>query len=516
MMSTLVLIQLQALLILNSTVYYWRIDEVNAGGTTTGPVWNFTTEGPGGAPVSFWTIDMAKDYVNDPTAWFQLDANLVNNGTNSLIYLEDGQTVSSAVIDDIADEFDTSIWNTVNTNFSSPTDRDSNSKVILFLLDIRDDYNPPTFTGYVGGYFFSIDLFSNAELTGLGYPAHFRSNEAEIIYIDINPNDPTTTEFKSTIAHEFQHLVSASQNVIREDGVNLPTWISEGFSMAAESIYQGVAILSSREDWYDNDPLLTGAGGVPAVPVYSISYGYPLVLWNIYPSNGYVVFNNYSLSHLFFAWMRIHIGNNNFFNTIHNNSDNTVQAVIDVCGSNLGTTVDTWPEMIGTWWMANLLGGNGNITGLESYLGANSHWGPYMFSGAGGSVSIYAGGAIHFYNILYDGWSPSGGDSQISYAMGNISTFTSDYTAPYGTGNDDNEIMIVYNTDSGGYTSGTSAPLPLISLNILEKYSAEDTGYLKANGLVFEVKKSLPFSVFQKGMEPVDTELPVLNNNFMR
>jgi hypothetical protein len=39
-----------------STTYYWRIDEVNEGGTTTGSVWSFTTEdqplppGPASAP----------------------------------------------------------------------------------------------------------------------------------------------------------------------------------------------------------------------------------------------------------------------------------------------------------------------------------------------------------------------------------------------------------------------------------------------------------------------------------
>ncbi len=27
-----------------NTTYYWRIDEVNANGTTTGAVWSFTTE----------------------------------------------------------------------------------------------------------------------------------------------------------------------------------------------------------------------------------------------------------------------------------------------------------------------------------------------------------------------------------------------------------------------------------------------------------------------------------------
>jgi len=34
----------------NSTTYYWRIDEVNDAGTTTGTVWSFTTESAGGTP----------------------------------------------------------------------------------------------------------------------------------------------------------------------------------------------------------------------------------------------------------------------------------------------------------------------------------------------------------------------------------------------------------------------------------------------------------------------------------
>ena len=29
----------------NNTKYYWRIDEKNSFGTTTGNVWNFTTQG---------------------------------------------------------------------------------------------------------------------------------------------------------------------------------------------------------------------------------------------------------------------------------------------------------------------------------------------------------------------------------------------------------------------------------------------------------------------------------------
>ncbi|MCP4642497.1 MAG: hypothetical protein GY851_18775 [bacterium] len=40
--------------LLPDTTYYWRIDEVNATGTTTGTVWSFTTEAgePVGVPVA--------------------------------------------------------------------------------------------------------------------------------------------------------------------------------------------------------------------------------------------------------------------------------------------------------------------------------------------------------------------------------------------------------------------------------------------------------------------------------
>jgi len=40
----------------NNTTYYWRIDEVNAAGTTTGNVWSFTTESEGGEPIEFDSV----------------------------------------------------------------------------------------------------------------------------------------------------------------------------------------------------------------------------------------------------------------------------------------------------------------------------------------------------------------------------------------------------------------------------------------------------------------------------
>ncbi|MCP5052043.1 MAG: Ig-like domain-containing protein [bacterium] len=44
----------------NDTTYYWRIDEVNSEGTTTGPTWSFTTESAGGGGGDTVTITKAE------------------------------------------------------------------------------------------------------------------------------------------------------------------------------------------------------------------------------------------------------------------------------------------------------------------------------------------------------------------------------------------------------------------------------------------------------------------------
>ena len=462
---------------------------------------------------TFWAVDSSIDYTTNSAGWYQVEADLVKEGTNCQVYLERNQNVAQSTIDDIAADFDSAIWNVINNNFSSPTDIDSNGKVILLLLDIQDNYNPPSNTVYTGGYFFGIDLFTNTELQNMGYPTYYKSNEAEILYIDVNPNDPTSLNCKSTVTHEFQHLACFSQNVIRENSSNLPTWINEGFSTAAEAIYQNVDILASRENWYDADPLFTGNGGVPTDVGKSISYGYPLVLWDIYPSNDYAVLNNYSLSHLFFSWLRIHMGNDTFFKDIHNSSNNSIQAVITTASNTIGSDVDTFQKMLSKWWMANALGGNGKTSGLESYNGLNSHYGPYMFSEAGSSIGLYASGAVHFMNTAYNNWSPSGVDSQIGYQMGNLNTGTADYVEPFGTGDDTNELMIVYNSDDSGTTAGTSAVLPIIfpTLSGSASVNVEGTKSVRKASGQSAPSSTLPPNALQKGLEPKGPELPELN-----
>ncbi|MBN2736594.1 MAG: hypothetical protein JXR70_06400 [Spirochaetales bacterium] len=490
--------------IYNRPLSYAEIGELNSQKPveiTAGPTPEWTPGPTAQASRSFWSLDITKSEM-EASAWFQLNATLAQEGQHCMVYIQEGRQVSSSVVTTLINEFDSNIWNSVTNNFGTPVDVDSNEKIILLLMDIRDGYSPPNNSSYVGGYFYGIDLYTNSQLRGLGYPSFLQSNEAELLYIDVYPNNPSSADFRSTVAHEFQHLVNMSVNTIKEGGNNTPVWINEGFSMAAEAIYEKVSILRSRESWYDNDPLMTGAGGYPKDSAKSITAGYPLVIWNPYPSNPYAVFNNYSLSHLFFAWLRIHMNSDSFFKEIMNSRDNGVGSIISVCSPVIGSEVDSFNKMLGHFWMANLLGGRGKTSGLDSYNGKNRHTGPQVYNGGNKSIQLYPGGSMYFNNLSLNNWSPSGGGSQISYAVGNINTLNADFTAPYGNNNYGSEILLVYNNESSGSRLGTSAMLPQV---LFEPNQYQQ--FTKVSGAGAGTDLDIPPEGLRKGREPLDLEL---------
>ncbi|MHC4738393.1 MAG: LamG domain-containing protein, partial [Planctomycetota bacterium] len=69
----------------NDTTYYWRIDEVSAGGTTAGNVWSFTT-----------IVSTGEEII----AWWQLNDASGGTATDSTVYAHDGTLNGPAWLDD--------------------------------------------------------------------------------------------------------------------------------------------------------------------------------------------------------------------------------------------------------------------------------------------------------------------------------------------------------------------------------------------------------------------------------
>ncbi len=109
--------------------------------------------------------------------------------------------------------------------FGQPPDKDGDGLVDALLTDIKDGWEPGSSSGFVAGFFYSMD---QTNISG-------KSNKADIIYLDSYPGifyngnvDPNGA--LQTIAHEYQHLIHFNYDQ------NEYTFMNEGLSENAEYI----------------------------------------------------------------------------------------------------------------------------------------------------------------------------------------------------------------------------------------------------------------------------------------
>ncbi|HUE96069.1 MAG TPA: Ig-like domain-containing protein [Longimicrobiaceae bacterium] len=150
---------------------------------------------------------------------------------------------------------DSDVWPLVTGVFGTPSDIDSNAKVVvLFTRAVNERPENARGSGiYVGGFFFNRDLFPKT-----GQDACEGSNVAEMFYMLVpDPNGevqvrtaagnlvPGTTfnrervarTTRSVLVHEFQHLVNDSRRLhVNRAPVWEETWLNEGLSHVAEEL----------------------------------------------------------------------------------------------------------------------------------------------------------------------------------------------------------------------------------------------------------------------------------------
>lgn len=163
-------------------------------------------------------------------------------GNNCYIFAEDangGTRITQAAVDSVLSAFESKtpanttkgIYQLDTTYFGTPPDVDGDPKIVILILDIKDGYTGTG--GYVAGYYYSINQYSDAEVQRfLGSNRH--SNEAEIYYVDCNPAMLTTSaglnNVLGTTAHEFQHMIHWKYD---EDEIS---FVNEGCSEVAEQL----------------------------------------------------------------------------------------------------------------------------------------------------------------------------------------------------------------------------------------------------------------------------------------
>jgi hypothetical protein len=170
--------------------------------------------------------------------------------------------------DEMAVAFDNHIWPTDIATFGAPTDIDQNGKVIIFFTIRVNELTPADQpTSFVGGFFFSRDLFpktGSETVNGRTLSACAGSNYAEMFYmLAPDPSPPPgsgrhqrTTQFvkqatPGTIAHELQHLINSARRLRITPNTTWPevVWMEEGLShIAEELVYYRVTGFGPRQN----------------------------------------------------------------------------------------------------------------------------------------------------------------------------------------------------------------------------------------------------------------------------
>ncbi len=316
----------------------------------------------------------------------QITATLQAIGTRTHVWAQNTAEITQARAQQLANEFDGVIYPAVTTNFYTPSDVNGDGKIAILCFDIQDDFE--TTGGYIGGYFWSRDLYNQAG-----------SNRMEIFYIDTYPtmHYPVTaaidvTKAYSTLAHEFQHMVNYNRNRLVEGGAAMATWLDEGLSMAAEHLIYGV--LASRINYYN-----TASG---------IRNGHSLLYWDDYGDT----LCNYALSYLFVQYARIQMNQGNaIYRTILQDSANDYRAVENAAKTYLGSGM-TFGDLMTDFRLALFMKKSTGRYGFKGEAGFNAI-DTKMYTGTG--TNLRGGGAV-FKAIPGSFNDPGNSGSSIQYA----------------------------------------------------------------------------------------------------
>lgn len=155
--------------------------------------------------------------------------------------------VNDAYYASVATAFDTLVYPVDVRHFGAPVDIDNNGRAILFYTRAVNGLTPANSQSYVGGFFFSRDLFPTT--TNANFEGCAGSNAAELFYLlapdptgAINGNARDTAFIRrvsiGTAAHEFQHLINAERRlyVLNTDNFDEDVWLNEGLSHIAEEL----------------------------------------------------------------------------------------------------------------------------------------------------------------------------------------------------------------------------------------------------------------------------------------
>jgi hypothetical protein len=199
-----------------------------------------------GDKATFWVVPRSDSQT--PTTDHQVHAHAAYVGPHCLVMIDDTlKTSLDARALDMGRTFDAKIFDTDTRLFGTPAGPAAGPVTLLLSPEVGDRGREPTI-----GYFSSRDLFKPSDAPADADLAH--SNQRPMLYISsfvVEQGNPA--DYLGTIAHEFQHLINASQKLFGHPTLvpQEEVWLDEGLAMYAMQA-NGYGLESDASVVYDH------------------------------------------------------------------------------------------------------------------------------------------------------------------------------------------------------------------------------------------------------------------------
>jgi immune inhibitor A len=169
-------------------------------------------------PANYALGDSTEFYVTnaDTRESRKLSARLVYKTQNVYFFVEKDVNFTEIDVNSLVDEFQNTTYPTNREFFGTEWIPGVDGDPHLYILYARG------IGQYTQAYYDTVSEFSHL--------AHPFSNEKEIIVLNVDAGPLNDSYWRSTLAHEFQHMIHWYQNR------NAETWLNEGASMLATSL----------------------------------------------------------------------------------------------------------------------------------------------------------------------------------------------------------------------------------------------------------------------------------------
>ncbi len=274
---------------------------------------------------------------------------------------------------------------------------DGEARVALLVYDIDYDYRSGQTSGVLG-YFWGKDLYPD------GAYGSIRSNEAELLYFDAFFADAYGDYVKTTLIHEYQHMVNYSRFSLPDSAggldLTVPTWYNEMLSMLAEDLVFPMLSHESETDARDSYPRNS------RIPYFLANTGYfglvGLTDWGI---SGDALYASYGSAYAFGAYLARNWGGVALVSSLMKGNSTGELAIAKALydlnaenGTSFGNPTDgldltNFREAFRRYGEAYVFSGASRPAGLVSF----SNESPYS--------TVDAGGTIHDYDVAgFDIW----------------------------------------------------------------------------------------------------------------